>query len=82
MLAAPDGYVHLYGYFKGELYELLGDTEVANTYINDIMVVGKDGFPKYIDHLRVVLSGLRNAGLKSLPKKSVFGLMMFLSYTI
>ena len=66
---------------KVELYELLGDIEGVNTYINDVLVVSKDGFPKYIDHIRVVLSGLRNAGLKSVPKKSVFGLRMFLNYT-
>ena len=58
---------------KVELYELLGDIDCVNTYINDVLVVSKDGFPKYIEHISFDFFRIYNAVLKVNVKNKALG---------
>ena len=42
--------------------ELLGDSKGVKTYIDDIIVLGKDSFEKHIEQPRIILVRLRAAG--------------------
>ena len=58
--------------FHAKVDELLGNIEAVKTYIDDILVLGKDSFEKYIEQLRIIFGRLRAAGLKvNAPKCSI-----------
>ena len=50
--------------FQSKVYELLGDIEGFKTYIDDILVLIRDCFGKYIEQLMIIFKILRAAGLK------------------
>ena len=50
--------------FQAKLDNLLGDTEVIKSYINDILIFRKYLFRNNIEHLRMIFGILRTAGLK------------------
>ena len=57
--------------FQAKVYKLLGDIEGVKTYIDDIVVLGKDSFENHIEQLRMMFGRLRAAGLKgNVPKCS------------
>ena len=70
--------------FQAKVDELLGDIEGLNTYINDIIVLGKDSFEKYIEQMIIIFGRLRAAGLKVNAPKCSFGLkdIHYLGYVI
>ena len=59
--------------FQAKVDELLGDIEIIKTYIDDIIVLGKDSFEYHIDQLRVIFGRLRAAGLKINAPKCILG---------
>ena len=50
--------------FQANVDKLLGDIEGVKTYIDDILVLGKDIFEKHIEQTRIIFGRLRDAGLK------------------
>ena len=57
--------------FQAKVDELLGYIEGVKTYINDIIVLGKDIFENHIDQLRIIFGRLCDAGLNfNAPKFS------------
>ena len=52
------------GIFQAKVYELLGDIQGFNMYMDDILVLGKGSFYQQIDQLRIIFSRLHIAGLK------------------
>ena len=50
--------------FQAKVDELLGDIKDVKTYINDVIVLGKDSFENYIDQLIIICGRLCPAGLK------------------
>ena len=70
--------------FHAKLDKLLGDIEGVKTYIDDIIVLGKDSFEEHIEMLRIIFGRLRNAGLKVNAPKCSFGLkdILYLGYVI
>ena len=63
------------GIFQAKIYEILHYIEVFKTYIDDIMVLNKDGFPIHIiEQLKVILDRIWRSGLKVNTPKFVFGL--------
>ena len=50
--------------FQAKIDELIGNIEVIKTNIDDILVLRKDSFEKYIDQPIIIFSRLRDAGLK------------------
>ena len=57
---APDGNVHIWGGVRAKLYKMLGFIEVVKSYINNILVLGKDSFHKHIEYFRVIFDMLLN----------------------
>ena len=49
------------GYLKVD--KILGDIEGVKTYIDDILVLGKDSFEKHIEQLIIIFGRMRAAGL-------------------
>ena len=70
--------------FQAKVYELLGDIEGVKTYIDNILVLGKDIFEKHIDQLKIIFGGMRAVGLKFNAPKCSFGLkwIPYLGYVI
>ena len=54
--------------------ELLGDSKGVKTYIDDIIVLGKDSFENHIHQLIIIFGRMSNAGLKVNAPKCSFGL--------
>ena len=50
--------------FQTKVDELLGDIEGVKTYIDDIIVLGKDSSEKHIEQLIIIFGILRAADLK------------------
>ena len=50
--------------FQAKVDKLLGDIKGVKTYIDDIIVLGKDCFKNHIDQLRIIFGRFRAAGLK------------------
>ena len=50
--------------FQSEVNELLSGIKGVKTYIDDIIVLSKDGFRNHIDQLRIIFGRLRASGLK------------------
>ena len=48
--------------FQDKVDDLLGDIEGVKTYIDDILVLGKDRFENQIDQLMIIFVRLRVAG--------------------
>ena len=44
--------------FQAKVYDIIGEIEGIDRYIDDILVLSKDKFPKYIDHISVIFSRL------------------------
>ena len=70
--------------FQAKVDELLDDIEGVKTYINDILVLGRDIFEKHIEQLIIIFGRLRAAGLKVNAPKCSFGLkeITYLGYVI
>ena len=70
--------------FQAKVDELIGDIEGVKTYIGDILVLSKDCFINHIEHLRIIFSILRAAGLKVNAPKCNLGLkeITYLGYVI
>ena len=60
--------------FESKVDEILGDIEGVKTYIDDIIVLGKDIFEKHIEQPRIIFCRLCDAGLKVNAPKCSFGL--------
>ena len=60
--------------FQYKVEELLSDIEGVKTYIDDILVLGKDSFEKHIYWLRIICGRLSASGLKVNGPKRSFGL--------
>ena len=60
----PMGMCALGDIFQAKVYKLLGDIEGIKTYTDGLLVLSKDYFTKYIEHLRVIFGRLRTSGLK------------------
>ena len=60
--------------FQAKVDELLSDIEGVKTYINNILVLGKDSFEKHIKQLIIICVRLRAAGLKLNAPKCSSGL--------
>ena len=57
---------------QAKVDKLLGDIEGVKTYIDDILVLGKDGFENHIEKLIIIFGRMRAAGLKvNAPKCSL-----------
>ena len=57
--------------FQARADEILSDIEGVKTYIDDILILGKDWFRNHIEQLRMIYGRLRSAGLKfNSPKYS------------
>ena len=71
-------------YYKAKVDELLGDIKGVKTYINDILVLGKDSFENHINQLRIIFGKLRAAGLKVNAPKCSFWLknIIYLGHVI
>ena len=70
--------------FQSKVDKLLGDIEGVKTYINDMLVLGKDSFENHIEQLRIIFGRLRAAGLKVNAHKCSLGLkeIPYLGYII
>ena len=70
--------------FQAKLDKLLGDIEGVKTYIDYIIVLGKDRFENHIKQLIIIFVRLRDAGLKVNAPKCSFGLkeIPYLRYVI
>ena len=70
--------------FQSKVDKLLSDIKVIKTYINDILVLGKNSFGKHIQPLIILFGRLRAAGLKVNATKCSFGLkeITYLGYAI
>ena len=74
-----------YGYiFQVKVEDLLGDIECVKTYIDDILVLGKDFFRRHIDQLIIKLWRLLTVSLKVNAHRCSFGLkgVPYLGYVI
>ena len=80
----PYVHVRFQDIFQAKVDKLLGDIEGVKTYIDDILVLGKDTFEKHIEQLRIIFGRLRAAGLKVNAPKCSFGLkeIPYLGYLI
>ena len=56
--------MHIWVYFQSKVDKRLSDINGVKIYINDVLVLIKDSFPKYIYPLRVIFYRLCNYGLK------------------
>ena len=72
------------GIFQAKVDKLLRYIEGVKTYIDDIIVLGKDSFENHIDHLRIIFGRLHAAGLKVNAPKCSFCLkeIPYLGYLI
>ena len=70
--------------FQDKVDKILGDIEGVMTYIDYLLVLGKDIFEKNIGQLRIIFGRLRAAGLKVNAPKCSFGLkdIPYLGYVI
>ena len=70
--------------FLAKVDELLDDIESVKTYIDDILVLGKDSFENHIKQLIIIFGRMRATGLKVNAPKCSFGLKEFplLGYVI
>ena len=59
--------------FQAKLDELLGDIDGVKTYIDDILVLGKDSFENHIEQLIIIFGRLRTSGLNFNAPKCSFG---------
>ena len=55
-----------------KLYKLLGDIKGVKTFIDNMMVICRDGFPKHIYHLRFIFAKLCQSKLKVCIKNIIF----------
>ena len=55
-----------------KLYEIIGDVEGSKKYINNILILIKDNFTKYLEHIVFIFYMLCNVGLKVNYKKFSF----------
>ena len=80
----PMGMCALGDIFQAKVDKLLGDINSVKTYIDDIIVLGKDSFENYIEQLRIIFVRLRTAGLKVNAPKCSYGLteIPYLGYAI
>ena len=60
--------------FQAKVEKLLGDVKGVKTYIDDILVLGKDRFENHIEHPRIIFGRLRAAGLNVNAPTCSFGL--------
>ena len=60
--------------FQSKVDKLFGDIEGVKTYINDILVLGKDSSENNTEQLRIIFVILRAAGLKVNAPQCSFGL--------
>ena len=70
--------------FLDKLDEILGYIEGVKTYIDDILVLGKDVFEKHINQMRIISVRLRASVLIFNAPKCIFGLkdIPYLGYVI
>ena len=70
--------------FQAKVDKTMGDIEVVNTYIDDIIILNKDCFTDHIEKLRTIFGRLRASGLKVNDPKYSFGLkeIPYLGYVI
>ena len=70
--------------FQANVDELLGDIEGVKTYIDDILILGKDNSKDHIEHLRIIFSRLCASGLKVNTPRCSFRLkdISYLGYVI
>ena len=59
--------------FQTKVDKLLGDFDGIKTYIDDIIVLGKDSFENHIEQMRIIFGRLCAAGLKLNSPKCTFG---------
>ena len=60
--------------FQAKIYELLGDIERTEAYINDILVVKKGSFDEHLEQLNKIFQRCQKSKLKLNPLKCRFGL--------
>ena len=72
------------GIFQDKLDEFLSDIDVVKTYIDDIICLNKDEFPKHMEQIRVISYRLCSSGLKCDVPKFCVGLnyILYLGYII
>jgi hypothetical protein len=60
--------------FQRLMMKVLGDSPFVRVHIGDI-VIFSETFEDHLDHVRIVLQRLQDAGLKASPKKCHFGMV-------
>ena len=70
--------------FQSKAEKILGDIEGVKTYIDDVIVLGKDSFENHIEQLIIIFGRLSAASLKANVLKCSFGLkeIPYLGYVI
>ena len=58
--------------FQAKMSELMVALEFVRTYLDDLLCITKASLDEHLDHLRLVLTRLREAGLKVNLSKSKF----------
>ena len=74
MQSSPDGNVRFMRFIPSKGRRANQGYNDVKTYIGDILVLSKDVLSNKIDHLRVIFSRMRAAGLKVNVSKCCFGL--------
>ena len=54
--------------FQAKMSELMVALEFVRTYLDDLLCITKASLDDHLDHLRLVLTRLREVGLKSMPQ--------------
>ena len=70
----PTGMYASVDIFQSKVDELPSDIKGVKTYIDDILVLGKDSFENHIEQLIIIFVRLCAAGLKVNAPKCSFGL--------
>ena len=80
----PTGMCALVDISQAKVDDLLGDIKGIKTYIDNIIILGKDWFTKRMEQLMIIFGGLLAAGLKMNTPVCSFGLkeIPYLGYII
>ena len=54
--------------FQAKMSELMVALEFVRTYLDDLLCITKASLDNHLDHLRLVLTRLREVGLKVMPQ--------------
>ena len=71
-------------FFQSKMSELMSALEFVRTYLDDLLVIAKASLEDHVEKLRMVLTKLREAGLRINVDKSTFCTITkeYLGYTL